>query len=329
MGFSAADARAAGMNSMQLTRALRQGRLARLCRGVYVTPGATWTEQAAAVLAAAAGVEGVISHGAAARLHQLAGFESAEIELTVPPGRSFGRPPVKVHHSHLDEGMNDLCEVAGLPRVTSLARTILDLAATAPELSLRIALECAWCKDPDLLDDIEDRLRLERGRRWRGVVVLRKLIADARRRARPMESPLEVRLWHHLASWPEIPTPVAGADIRIEGHGYRYDFLFGDQRLIVETDGWRWHKDRHAEDCRKQTFAASAGFRVMKLVHADLMAPEEIRRRLVLSLGTPPPVAIRSGGRLRWPSPWAVDDRPGLGRAPPSAATPGPFAAAG
>jgi very-short-patch-repair endonuclease len=293
--FTAAEAIGSGQTYWQLSAAVRRQQLGRPWRGIYLTNlTADWLEKLAAVVHASGGV---ISHGAAARLHGLWGFESDTIEITLPPGRRFSRPGVRAHQSQTGE-----LSAHSLP-VTSLARTLIDLAGVVDELALANALESAWCQDRHLLEELDRRLGGSmRGRR--GIRRLRCLVDDARRRGRPLESPLEVRLWRLLHAW-KLPLPLAGVQVN-DGcsKSFRFDFLYPSCSLAIETDGYRWHRtpEIFVSDCRRQSRAAALGYRVMRLTWADLDDPGPVRERLLAALGPPAPHTTRSGTLVPWPS---------------------------
>ena len=304
MGFTAAQAVEAGARYSQLSASVAKGRCERPWRGIYVTCGATWKERLAAAGMAA---DGVISHRAAARLHGLWGLEdSSDYDLTIPPDRRFSRRGLVVHQSPLDE--QDLSTVDGISGVTTLARTVIDLAAVLYGDAYAIAFESAWCLDPNLLDAIERRLEQIGSVGRHGMKRLRALIADARRRERPLESPLEVRFWRRLRRW-RVPLPTTGVEVDDGAPTrYRLDFCYPEQKLAIETDGFTWHgsRDRWAADCRKQTRAAAAGYRLMRITPEDLddQADAALFTRFIAALGvTALRPTLRWGAQLRWPGP--------------------------
>jgi len=299
--FTAAEAIGSGQTYWQLSAAVRRQQLGRPWRGIYLTNlTAGWLERVTAVVHAAQ--DAVISHGAAARLHGLWGFDSDTIELTLPPGRRFSRPGVRAHQSRLD---GDLSPAHPALPVTSLARTLIDLAGVLDELALATALESAWCQDRHLLDELDRRLEAgARGRR--GIRCLRRLIDDARLRGRPLESPLEVRFWRLLHTW-KLPLPQAGVQVNDGGpKSFRFDFLYPSRALAIETDGHRWHRTPEVfiSDCQRQSRAAALGYRVMRITWADLDDPEPIRDRLLVALGPQPARhTTRWGAAVAWPRP--------------------------
>jgi very-short-patch-repair endonuclease len=303
VAFTAAQAVEAGDTYRRLSAAVAQRLYERPWRGVYVSPGISWKDRLVAA-ALAAGGEAIISHRAAAQLHGLWGFEDHLIELTIPPDRRFTRRGMVIHQSPLDSA--DVTTAGGVCGVTTLARTVIDLAAVCYDVEYEIAFESAWYQDPGLLDDLESRLE-ELGPGRHGIKRLRKLIAGARRRQRPLESPLEVRFWSFLRCH-RLPLPSTGVEIDdSQGRPYRLDFLYGDQKLVVETDGYAFHRTREqwANDCQKQTRAAAAGHRLMRVTSenlATLPAQVALRERILAGLGLASfQLTFRQGAELRWP----------------------------
>jgi very-short-patch-repair endonuclease len=130
-------------------------------------------------------------------------------------------------------------------------------------------------------------------------------MADARGRGRPLESTLEVRFWQLLRAW-KLPLPRPGVEVD-DGTStvFRFDFLYAEHRLAIETDGYRWHRthEQFASDCERQARAASLGYRVMRFTWADLDASDRVRTRLLVALGLAVlPHRTRWGSELPWPT---------------------------
>jgi very-short-patch-repair endonuclease len=76
---------------------------------------------------------------------------------------------------------------------------------------------------------------------------------------------------------PETNTRVAG---------YEVDFLWRDERLVVELDGWQFHGHRLAfeRDREKQQALVAAGLRVSRVTWRQLDAPLAVAAQLAKSL---------------------------------------------
>ncbi len=112
----------------------------------------------------------------------------------------------------------------GLP-VTTVARTLQDLAASRPEHEVRKALNQALVHRLVRTDQLVDR-------NGPGAAVLKRLAAIAA----PTRSGLERAFLEALRHSP-IPEPVNDHPIG----RYLADFYWPDHGLVVETDGWHTH----------------------------------------------------------------------------------------
>lgn len=73
---------------------------------------------------------GIVSHESAMNVHSIGEFESRHIHLTVPPGFTMRNDAIALHYAELPAG--DVAERSGY-RVTTALRTIIDIAANAPD----------------------------------------------------------------------------------------------------------------------------------------------------------------------------------------------------
>jgi very-short-patch-repair endonuclease len=81
----------------------------------------------------------------------------------------------------------------------------------------------------------------------------------------------------------ELPAPET--NIRIDRH--EVDFLWREQRLIVEVDGFRFHSSRSAfeRDRQRDTELSSQGFRVIRITWRQIVdRPEALIARLAKAL---------------------------------------------
>jgi very-short-patch-repair endonuclease len=182
---------------------------------------------------------------------------------------------------------------AGIP-LTSLSRTLLDLAEVTDEVRLKRAFEEA------------DRLKLLRmpaleqvcaraGKR-KGLVALRRLI-DAARQPAFARSPLENRFAEfyreHLA---DLPAPLTNVSIL----DHEVDAYWPSHRLVVELDGFGYHGHRAAfeRDRARDAAMQAAGYRVVRLTHRQLEteAPRittQLHKLLGAEQRAPPGVSVR------------------------------------
>lgn len=221
---------------------LSTGRWERLHTGVYRLAGTppSWRQTLLAICLAW-GPGSVVSHAAAAALWRLAGFAPGPIELIIPRGRV--RRLGGIIHRPVDLSPVDVTTVDAIP-VTTLARTLLDIAGTSPPDVVEEALDDALRRKLASLSRLRWRLHetAERGRP--GITLLRSLLEA---RAHPTEVPqsvFETRLLRELRD-AELPEPVPQYEIRDRGRLIAIvDFAFPDHRIAIEADGYRWHSGR-------------------------------------------------------------------------------------
>jgi very-short-patch-repair endonuclease len=241
-----AQARSAGLNDEGIRRRVASGRLHRVHRGVYAVGHRRLTFEGrcmAAVLALGDGA--AVSHRSAAALWRMLPPHEGPIEVTVPgDGGREKRKGIKTHRSStLIAGVSILRD--GI-RVTSAARTLRDLhRAVSDEIyrrAVRRALDLRLISSAQLRSDDElTRSELE-------------------------------RLFRSLCRRHRLPQPEVNARV----DEFEVDFLWREQRLIVETDSWRHHGDRSAfeRDRARDAHLQSLGFRVLRFTHRQLTAEQ-------------------------------------------------------
>jgi len=153
-----AQALAAGCSSALVDRRLRRGAWRRVLPSVYAD--ATRPPTPLAPFAAAAlwaGPGGALSHGSAAALWRLLA-PAGPPEVIVPLGRAAAAPGVIVRRTRAALEREDVGSVAGL-RVTTPARTVIDLAAALDDAGLARLIErgraAGILRRGDLLDRLE------------------------------------------------------------------------------------------------------------------------------------------------------------------------------
>lgn len=221
----------------------------------------------AAVLAGGEGA--VLSHRSAAHLHGLLTRSPAFADVTAP--RSGGRlQGLQRHRTRRLEG-RDVTTRRGIP-VTTVQRTVTDLAEVADRRTVERAAgqaEIAYGITPTPID----------GRR-----------GAKRLKAPPDRSRSELeRAFKRLCEERGLPRPEHNARV----HGLEVDFLWREQRLVVELDGWRYHRSRRAfEDDRARDQAlVRAGFAVLRFTHRQATeAPVRVAATVRAALRGPAPL---------------------------------------
>ncbi len=205
------------------------------------------------------GQDAVLSHRSAIALWDLRPPIDGAIDVTDPLRSRIGHQGIRVHRSR-SLAPQDRTVHRGIP-VTSVHRAILDFAETAPAQQVRLAIEMA--DRQELYDGhaMDDLLARSPGRK--GVKPLKTLRATMRGAATPItRSELEDLFLARIREAGDIPEPQA--NVLIEGEWV--DFAWVKQRLIVEVDGYQWHKTRadFEGNRRRDTKLQLAGFRVMR-----------------------------------------------------------------
>lgn len=226
--------RAASIGRTAVRSRVADGRLRVLHWGVYaIGPVAQRGRWMAAVLALGPGA--ALSHRAAAALYGLTA-NGPTIDVTVPR-RAHTRRGIRVHQTRALDAA-DQTKVDGIP-VTSIPRTLLDLAEVTPPTQLQRAYEKA--ERLRLLDvrAIHELLRRSNGRR--GTAALRALVAYDPTPAAEASSELELRFLD-LVREAGLPPP----QVNVLVEGFVVDAYWPSARLVVELQGYAYHSDRAA-----------------------------------------------------------------------------------
>lgn len=225
-----------GFSSSAVGRLNSAGRLHRVHRGVYAVGHPALTRHGtcmAAVLACGPGA--VLSHRSAAWLWGLVREYSALVEVTVP-ARGHRRAGIRVHHA-TTLSRKDCTTEERLP-ATTLARTLLDIAATEPWRPLERMIERA--DRLGILDLIEIDSMLTRMPKGRGSPRLRR--ASALYREPIVARALTERRFLALIRKAGIPPPAINTFVA----GHEIDAYWERERFAVELDGWDTHRTRAA-----------------------------------------------------------------------------------
>jgi very-short-patch-repair endonuclease len=158
-------------------------------------------------------------------------------------------------------------------QVTTASRTLIDLGAAAPtaeverafEAAIRLGLTTPW----HVVSRLDELAACGRN----GVGVMRTVLRRRDPRLAPTESELETRLWELLAD-SHLPVPerqyyVADRD----GVIGRHDFVYPEQRLVIEAQSARWHLSQEAwrRDMDRRNRLTLAGWRVLEVGWQDIV----------------------------------------------------------
>jgi very-short-patch-repair endonuclease len=168
--------------------------------------------------------------------------------------------------------------------VTSLYRTLLDQAATLSPQRLRSTLEAAQRRD--LLDDRSLAAFLARSNGHWGYGPLSHAIRQLTDEAPWTQSELE-RRFLELIRAAGLPEPQCNVVVA----GVVVDFYWPRQRLVVEIDGYRFHKTRRSfeDDRRKDVKLQLAGCRPVRITYQRIRyEPRALIADLARLLGSSP-----------------------------------------
>lgn len=269
-----------GFSAAAIGRRLGAGGLHPLHRGVYAVGHTAMTARGrwmAAVLAC--GPDAALSHTDSAALFHLRPIGGTSIHVSAPRSREprAGIVLHRVRRLHPDD--RTTCE--GIP-TTSVARTLLDLAEVLRPDQLERAFEQA--ERLQVLDLRALERVCERSRGRRGLRPLRALFArEQMAGARETRSELE-RRFLDLCRSANLPLPA----VNVTACGFEVDMLWARQRLVVELDGYAFHRSRRAfeQDRVRDAALQVAGYRVLRVTSRWLAEePGEVVRAVRSLLG--------------------------------------------
>jgi very-short-patch-repair endonuclease len=252
---------AAGVSSSTIGRMLAAGWLTRVHAGVYLVAGHPLSQPArwmAGVLAG--GPEAILSHASAGALWEIVERVPGPVHVTAPSGRHKRRGLV-LHRIPVPDGHRTTHK--RIP-VTTPSRTLLDLAAILSPRRLERAVETADRLGLLYLPELDRLCISSRGRKGAGR--LRSLL-DQFRPLPETRSALERRFLAFCrdAGLPEpaVNVPVAGLEV---------DFWWPEASLVVELDGYAFHRGRASfeGDRKRDALLQLAGQRVVRITQRRL-----------------------------------------------------------
>jgi predicted transcriptional regulator of viral defense system len=259
---------ATGVTPSMLRGALARRTFAEIHPGVYALGHRQLRTEGhwlAAVLACGPGA--ALSHREAAALHGLRASNRSRTDVTTKRRLRTRRSGIDVHHSTTLDA-KDITTVDGIP-VTTVARTLVDLADVVPKDSLAKALREAEHLRLVDVNDLYDAMDRTRHRTGPGHARLTTLLEEHRRRGTQLtRSELEDRF---LALCERHRLPRPRTNFHVES--MEVDACWPAHRLAVELDGWACHKDRQAfqRDRTKANELTRAGWRVLRFTHDDVV----------------------------------------------------------
>jgi very-short-patch-repair endonuclease len=275
--ISRAQLLALGLSAEAIRHRLADGRLHRWrWRGVYAVGRpdlsrlGSWT---AALLAC--GPASVLSHASAAALWGVIPYEPGLIDVSIPLQRVRCRPGIRAHR-RVRVLAEHLTQRERVP-VTDIACTLVDLSAHVHRRVLESAINEA--DKLDLIDPEALREALDGFGPQPGVRALRTLLD--RRTFRLTDSELERRLLR-VARRVGLGLPETGAWV----NGFKVDFYWPALKLVVETDGLRYHRtpaQQERDRLRDQAHLA-AGLTPLRFTQAQVRFEEAHVERTLLDV---------------------------------------------
>lgn len=267
---------AVGLSRSGINDWVRRGRLHRIQRGVYAV-GHTALRREARLLAAvlACGAGAVLSHRSAASLWGLRRSAMSRVEVSVPRGHGRRtREGILVHRSGTLRPV-DVTVRDGIP-VTSVARTLVDLAEVVPTRSLERAADQAEIERLFDLRALTDVIAAHPQRA--GCARVAALLKSHAIGTTIIRSDLEDRMLA-ICDRAGVERPAVNA----RAAGLEVDFLWVRQRLVAEADSRRYHAHRAAfeRDRERDAVLLTEGFRVVRFTERRIVAaPGEVASTL-------------------------------------------------
>jgi Protein of unknown function (DUF559) len=264
------------------------GHLYRLHAGVYsIVPRHLLKREGlymAAVLACGPGA--VLSHRSAAALLELRDWGGTKIDVTVPRRSRRKHDGIKVHCSTTLTD-KDVTVVNNIP-CTTVHRTLFDLGEVVTRRQLERSFDQAEISERLDLNAINDQLARN----------------PTRPGAKAVRNVLETHYIGRTPTWSEneeallaitrdlgIPDPETNQFIVLDdgGPAIRADFVWREQRVIVEADSKRWHTSaqRLEQDRVRDQRLMAAGWKIIRTTWKQMTQRPHELRPLLLKLLAP------------------------------------------
>jgi len=269
--------RALHLSPSWIARAARQGHLIRLHRGVYVVGHARQTLHGrwlAAVLAC--GEHALLSHNAAAALHELRTAPGGLIDVTARTWRHV--PTIRAHITRVPDPRTTIDAVP----VTTLERTLLDYAAISRPRQLNAALDAA--QRSGRLKPRRIRAAIDAALGHHGAARLTHALSERFDEPPWTQSDLERDF---LALVREAGLPEPRCSVLVDG--ILVDFYWPQFELVIEVDSYGFHRGREQfeSDRANDTIRALAGRRTIRptyrRIHQEAPALQRDLSRLLAS----------------------------------------------
>ena len=257
---SSAQLAEAGASPGWIAHRVERGWLRRLHRGVYLVGPLEAPHARAMAAAIAGGLGALVSHYPGAVLWELRPPTEDQMHITIVGRDRRSRPGIR---THIVSAMHpaDITRRHGIP-VTSVARTLLDLAAIAPSHELDRALNEAYLQRRLSTPSLNEQF--SRYPRHRGKAALKEATRDEPKLTRSEAERLMLALIRDAG----LPAPETNVNVA----GHEVDMLWREHKLIVEIDGYAFHSMRRSfeQDRRRDQDLVAAGHRVTRVTWRQL-----------------------------------------------------------
>jgi len=159
--------------------------------------------------------------------------------------------------------IEEITEHQGI-RVTTPARTLLDLASSLPRRALERALDEAEIKELYDLTSLAAIARAHAGER--GSKALAAILTHEAGTTLTKSEHEELML--AICREYDLPRPRVNGDVA----GLEVDLVFAAERIAVEADSWSYHRTRRAfeRDRERDAILARAGYRTLRFTHRQM-----------------------------------------------------------
>jgi very-short-patch-repair endonuclease len=286
-----------GFTPARIHHLIETGHLTPIHRGVYAV-GHTSISTQGQMLGAVLAVGGIsaVSRRSAANHLGLWRFPFGESDVTLAGTGGRKLQGINIHRSR-SFGPGHLFDYEGVP-TTSVAWTLIDLAATIGKPALGHCFDVADRKD--LIDYDELAYLLRKGSGRPGVATVRSLANLDRTQTRRTRSTLELDFLAFCRA-KDIPEPL----INYVLGGFEVDACWPDSGVVVELDSWEWHGNRESfeRDRAKACDLEAAGLRVVAVTSRRLKRDRgtvAARLRALLDRGDATSLRTAKSTRITW-----------------------------
>lgn len=272
-----------GLTARAIQLRAASGRLHRVHHAVYSLVPRELLSRDGAFMAAvlACGPDAAVSYRSAAALHELRRTDRANVDVTIPQRSPRKHSGIDIHRS-ITLAPTDVTTIRNIP-CTTIARTLLDLGQVVNRREVARACDQAEILDAFDLGELLDQI--DRNNPRLAAKRLRAVLDEHYIGSTPTWSRLEeefLALCHdaHLPL-PEVNVWITPDDE--EPWSIRVDFVWREQRVIVQTDGRGTHRTAQAfeHDRREDQRLIAAGWTVIRTTWRQVTRrPREVARTI-------------------------------------------------